>query len=60
MDTKKITTAYIGFVDGQKIKHPQLINEKRARMAIMLFDPTKDLPLSEIEEIIKALIRLRK
>ena len=57
---KKSKLPYIGFVDGQKIKHPQLMNEKRARMAIMLIDPTIDLPLSVIEEVIQEAIRLRK
>jgi hypothetical protein len=51
---------YIGIVEGQRINHPDLIIEKRARMKIMLFDAQKDLPLDIIEAILKQALDLYK
>jgi hypothetical protein len=51
---------YIGIVEGQRINHPDLIIEKRARMKIMLFDAQKDLPLDTIEAILKQALDLYK
>src|SRR5690606_28413738 len=50
---------YIGFVDGNKIDHPKLIIEKRARMKILLVDPEKDIPLRTINQILREAIALR-
>jgi hypothetical protein len=50
---KKYRQPYIGIVEGNKINHPLLIQEKRARMKIMLVDPQKDIPLKTIEGILK-------
>jgi hypothetical protein len=55
---KKYHQPYLGIVEGKKIKHPDLIQEKRARMKIMLFDPTKDVPLKTIDAILKATLSL--
>jgi len=41
---KKYGKPYLGIVEGKKIKHPDLLTEKRARMKILLIDPEKDLP----------------
>jgi Domain of unknown function (DU1801) len=49
---KKTKQPYIGIVEGYKIEHPDLIIEKRARMKIMLFDPTKDLPIDTISDVL--------
>jgi hypothetical protein len=57
---KKYHQPYIGIVDGKSINHPDLIIEKRARMKILLLDPTKDLPIKEIDNILKAVIALYK
>ena len=43
---------YIGIVEGNKINHPLLISEKRARMKILLVDPEKDIPLKLINGIL--------
>jgi hypothetical protein len=32
---------YLGLVDGHRINHSDLLQEKRARMKIFLIDPTK-------------------
>lgn len=52
---KKFKQPYIGFVEGNKITHPLLIQEKRARMKIMLLDPVKDIPIKTIRTIIQQL-----
>lgn len=49
---------YIGIVEGNRIEHPQLIAEKRARMKIFLIDPAKHLPISTIKNILKQAINL--
>ncbi|MFB9843274.1 DUF1801 domain-containing protein [Mucilaginibacter ginsenosidivorans] len=55
---KKNGLPYIGIVEGRKIDHPLLIQEERARMKIMLIDPTRDLPLETIGNILKTAIEL--
>ena len=52
---KKFNQPYIGFVEGNKITHPLLIREKRARMKIMLLDPAKDIPVKTIRSILQQL-----
>ena len=50
---KKTLLPYIGIVEGRKIAHPRLVQEKRSRMKIMFIDPTKDLPVRIILSILK-------
>ena len=50
---KKYQLPYIGIVEGKNIEHPDLILEKRARMKILLIDPTQDLAMETIAEILK-------
>jgi hypothetical protein len=57
---KKNGLPYIGIVEGRKIDQPLLIQEERARMKIMLIDPTCDLPLEAIDEILKMALGLYK
>ena len=49
---------YLGIVEGKKVVHPQLIQEKRARMKIILFDPERDIPLRTVNTILKATLAL--
>lgn len=49
---KKYHQPYIGIVNGNRIDHPDLIIEKRARMKILLVDPEKDLPVKKIAQIL--------
>lgn len=56
---KKTGQPYLGMVDGQKIKHPDLIADKRSRMAVLHFDPNKDLPIRKIKSILKQALELR-
>lgn len=55
---KKNGSPYIGIVEGKKIEHPALIIEDRARMKIMLLDPTADLPMDTIDYLLKIAISL--
>ena len=55
---KKYKQPYIGIVEGKKIHHPDLLQEKRARMKILLVDSTKDLPMKKINAILKEVIAL--
>ena len=57
---KKHQQPYIGIVEGKRFNEPFLIQEGRSRMKIMLFDPNKDLPLKEIEHILKKAINFYK
>jgi hypothetical protein len=49
---------YIGFVEGKHLHHPDLIQESRARMKIMLFDADKDLPLPVIEKLLQEALNI--
>jgi len=55
---KKHKQPYLGIVAGKYIIHPDLIMEKRSRMKIMLFDPTKDLPIRKIQLILNQTLAL--
>ena len=57
---KKYKQPYLGIVEGKKISHPDLIQEKRARMKILLLDPAKNLPLKKINGILKEVIGFYK
>lgn len=49
---KKYKQPYIGVVEGKRIEHPSLLQEKRTRMKIMLIDPNKDIPIKTINSIL--------
>lgn len=55
---KKYKQPYIGFVNGGRIDHPQLIQEKRARMKILLIDQNNDLPIKTIHAILNQALTL--
>lgn len=57
---KKHKLPYIGMVEGNKLDHPDLIQEERARMKIMLIDPKKNLPVRVIEKLMSEAIDLYK
>jgi hypothetical protein len=50
---KKLKQPYLGIVDGNKVNDPLLLQEKRARMKILLLDPAGDLPIKKIRAILK-------
>ena len=53
---KKYKQPYIGFVDGVLINHPYLLQEKRARMKILLINDEADLPIEIIGDILTSAI----
>ncbi len=55
---KNTNTPYIGFIDGNLIEHPLLLQEKRARMKIFLIDTKKDLPYQTIDELLSLAISI--
>jgi Domain of unknown function (DU1801) len=55
---KKYGQPYIGIVEGKRIDHPELLQEKRARMKILLLDANKDIPIRKINSIMKEVIAL--
>ena len=57
---KKYKQPYLLMVEGKYFDHPDLIQENRTRMKIMLFDPEKDLPILTIETIIQQALDLYK
>ncbi|MEI9810176.1 MAG: DUF1801 domain-containing protein [Bacteroidota bacterium] len=57
---KKYLQPYIGIVDGNRIAHPDLLTEKRARMKILLLDPHKNMPVKKINKLLKEVIALYK
>lgn len=57
---KKLKQPYLGIVEGKRIEHPNLLIEKRSRMKIMLFNPTEDLPITVIEEILQQALNFYK
>ena len=52
-EEKKTGRPYLGIVDGYLLEHPLLIAEKRSRMKILLIDPSEDLPLETIRELLE-------
>jgi len=57
---KKTCVPYIGIVDGGKLDFPELIQENRSRMKILLLDANKDLPVKKIKKILAASIEIRE
>ncbi len=57
---KKTDIPYMGVVKGKHIAHKDLIQEKRSRMKIILFDSNKDLPVKTIHLILKQSLDLYK
>ena len=47
---------YIGIVEGHKINHSDLLQEKRARMKILLIDADKNIPVKKINSILKEVL----
>ncbi len=48
---------YIGIVAGDKLNHPDLLLEKRAKMKILLVNPEQDIDTEKIAAILKEALR---
>ncbi len=57
---KKYGQPYIGIVEGGRINHPDLLQEKRARMKILLIDATEDIPVGKIDAILREALTFYK
>jgi hypothetical protein len=55
---KKHQLPYIGFVEGNRLNHPNLIAEKRARMKVIMLDPNKDIPIETIKTLLQSALDL--
>lgn len=55
---KKHRQPYIGFVDGNRMSHPELLQEDRTRMKILLIDPEKDIPVELVEALVQEAIKI--
>ncbi|WP_373514515.1 DUF1801 domain-containing protein [Persicitalea sp.] len=55
---KKYKLPYLALVEGRQLDHPALLAENRTRIKIMLIDPTKDLPMETIEEVLQQALAL--
>ena len=55
---KKLKQAYVGIINGNLIEHPDLIQEKRSKIKIILFDSNEDLPIEKIHEILQRSIEI--
>ena len=57
---KKNQLPYLGIVDGKLIDHPNLIQEERTRMKILLIDPQKDIPIKTLRSVLDASLKLHR
>jgi hypothetical protein len=57
---KKTSHPYVLFVDGLLLDDPILIQGERTRMKIMIFDPSKDIPISKLEELLQQALSIRQ
>ena len=57
---KKTNQPYILFADGKFIDHPALDAGYRKRMKILTVDPTADLPIETIHEVLEIAVNLIK
>ncbi len=55
---KKTKHPYIGFSEGYRMEHVQLIAGNRKRIKVYLVDPTKDIVMGELTEILNLAIAL--
>lgn len=57
---KKTNQPYLLFADGKLIDHPALEAGDRKRMKILTVDPTADLPIETIHEVLEIAVHLIK
>lgn len=55
---KKLQQPFIGFNEGKRMEHPNLIFENRSRIKIMILDTEKELPAQPIGEVLDMAIAL--
>ena len=55
---KKLKQPYIGFVEGKSLNHPELLQEARNRMKILLVDPYQDIDLVKLDGIFTQMLAI--
>lgn len=55
---KKTNEPYVLMVEGKLLDHPMLHIGDRVRMKILLVDPTKDLPIDTIKQVLNMALDL--
>lgn len=55
---KKHQQPYIGFVDGNQLSNPELLQEDRTRMKILLIAPEQDIPVELVEILVREAIKI--
>lgn len=56
--SKKQGWPYLGIVEGSKVHHPELLQEQRKKMKILLLDPSKDIPVPLVDAVLQEMLRL--
>ncbi len=56
--SKKTNRLYIGFVDGNKIKHKDLVEEGRKQIRAFYIDPNKDVDIKKLNVILNLAVKL--
>ena len=56
--SKKTNRLYIGFVDGNKIKHKNLVEEGRKQIRVLYIDPNKDVDIKKLNVILNLAVKL--
>ena len=57
---KKTQNPYIGFVEGNRLDHPLLEQNKRARMKILRINPLEDIDVDLIKGLLAEALDLYK
>ena len=57
---QKSRDPYVLFVDGNKMKHSSLVQGNRARMKVFPVDPSADLPIHTLHEILDEAHSIRR
>jgi hypothetical protein len=55
---KKLLVPYLGIVEGKRFDDPELIQDKRSRMKIMMLDPQRDLKVRKIKRLLTEVLDL--
>jgi hypothetical protein len=50
---KKLQLPYIGFVHGNKMEHPMLLQEARKKMKILLIVTNKNIPIRVVNSLLR-------
>lgn len=57
---KKLHHPYVGFLKGAMIKHKQLEQESRTQVAIFRINPSEDIPVETLYNILSSAIKIYK